>query len=65
MVVISWVKTLEMIRPRISRCSRLRFWCTITPSRMFWMISGGTTPSIWITKVAMNRCSSSFLYGFR
>ncbi len=60
-VAISCVNTLEMIRPPISRCSRLTFWCTITPSRMFWMIIGGTMPSIWITKVARNRCSRILL----
>ena len=27
--------------------------CTMTPSRMFWMIIGGTTPSISITNVAI------------
>ncbi|MNG32477.1 hypothetical protein D3C84_1184970 [compost metagenome] len=64
-VAISWVNTLEITSPRISRCSRPTFWCTTTPSRMFWMISGGTTPSIWITKVARNRCARMRLYGAR
>ncbi len=64
-VAMSWVNTCEMIRPTISRCSRLTFWCTITPSRMFWMITGGTMPSIWITKVARNRWSRIFLWGTR
>lgn len=64
-VAITWVNTLEMISPAISRCSRLTFWCTITPSRTFWMIIGGTMPSIWITNVARNRCSSTLRCGIR
>lgn len=65
MVAISCVNTCEMISPLINRCSRLTFWCTITPSKIFWMIIGGTMPRIWITKVAKNRCSRICLCGTR
>ncbi len=55
------MNTLEITSPTISTCSRETFWCTTTRSRMCWMITGGATPSSWMTKVAMNRLSRIFL----